>query len=130
MVQAGLLLIEDAAHVMSPVGGVGINYAIQDAVVAANVLAEPLKESQGQLKMMDTRYLAAVQRRRELPARFIQVVQTQIQRRVLASVLRSEQPLAPPRWVSLSRVPLVRSVPPVSSASASGGAGEEGEEHP
>ena len=101
MVQAGLLLIGDAAHVMSPVGGVGINYAIQDAVVAANVLAEPLKESQGQLKMMDTRYLAAVQRRRELPTRFIQVVQTQIQRQVLASVLRSEQPLAPPRWLRL-----------------------------
>lgn len=108
----GLLLIGDAAHVMSPVGGVGINYAIQDAVVAANMLAEPLKESQAQLKELDTRYLAAVQRRRELPTRFIQVVQTQIQRRVLASVLRSEQPLAPPRWLRLlTRVPLVRSVP-------------------
>jgi len=108
----GLLLIGDAAHVMSPVGGVGINYAIQDAVVAANMLAEPLKESQAQLKELDTRYLAAVQRRRELPTRFIQVVQTQIQRRVLASVLRSEQPLAPPRWLRLlPRVPLVRSVP-------------------
>jgi 2-polyprenyl-6-methoxyphenol hydroxylase-like FAD-dependent oxidoreductase len=98
--------------VMSPVGGVGINYAIQDAVVAANVLAGPLKDSQAQLKDLDTKYLAAVQRRRELPTRFIQALQTQIQRRVLASVLRSERPLAPPGWLRLlTRVPLVRSVP-------------------
>lgn len=108
----GLLLIGDAAHVMSPVGGVGINFAIQDAVVAANVLAQPLKESQVRLEDLDTRYLAAVQRRRELPTRVIQAIQTQIQRRVLASVLRSEQPLSPPGWLRmLVRVPLVRSLP-------------------
>jgi 2-polyprenyl-6-methoxyphenol hydroxylase-like FAD-dependent oxidoreductase len=108
----GLLLIGDAAHVMSPVGGVGINYAIQDSVVAANVLAGPLKESQARLKDLDTKYLAAVQRRRELPTRFIQAIQTQIQRRVLANVLRSDQPLSPPRWLrQLPRVPVVRSVP-------------------
>ena len=108
----GLSLIGDAAHVMSPVGGVGINYAIQDAVVAANVLAGPLKESQKRLEDLDTRHLAAVQRRRELPTRFIQAIQTQIQRRVLANVLRSDRPLSPPGWLRLlPRVPFVRDIP-------------------
>jgi 2-polyprenyl-6-methoxyphenol hydroxylase-like FAD-dependent oxidoreductase len=62
----GLLMIGDAAHTMSPVAGVGINYAIQDAVVAANVLAGPLREGQ-----VTERGLAKVQRRRELPTRLI-----------------------------------------------------------
>lgn len=71
----GLLLIGDAAHVMSPAAGVGINYAIQDAVVAANVLTRPLLRRQRHGRPISTRRLAAVQRRRELPTRFIQAVQ-------------------------------------------------------
>ncbi|MDQ3942463.1 MAG: FAD-dependent oxidoreductase [Actinomycetota bacterium] len=108
----GLLLIGDAAHVMSPVGGVGINYAIQDAVVAANMLAEPLKTCQQQLKDLDLRYLAAVQRRREWPTRIIQAFQTQIQQRIVASALRSERPFRPPAFLRLLlRTPILRDLP-------------------
>jgi len=108
----GLLLIGDAAHVMSPVGGVGINYAIQDAVTAANVLAEPLKESQERLMDLDERYLAAVQRRRELPTRLIQSVQALIQQRILAPALRSNATFAPPLFLYLlPHVPILRDIP-------------------
>src|SRR5215203_4554810 len=108
----GLLLIGDAAHVMSPVGGVGINYAIQDSVVAANVLAGPLKESQARLVDLGVRHLAAVQRRRELPTRLIQWAQAVIQQQVLARTLRSNEPFAPPLPLRLLlRVPIVRNIP-------------------
>src|SRR5205085_5759609 len=68
--QPGLLLIGDAAHVMSPVGGVGINYAIQDAIESANMLAEPLKTGQ-----VTEDNLAAVQQRREPAVKTIQSFQ-------------------------------------------------------
>lgn len=81
----GLLCIGDAAHAMSPVGGVGINLAIQDAVAAANLLADPLYF--GTLAEND---LAAVQHRRERPTRWTQRLQILIQNRVISPVLNGE----------------------------------------
>ena len=87
----GLLCIGDAAHAMSPVGGVGINLAIQDAVAAANILAGPLQSG-----AVTREHLAAVQRRRSLPVRVMQWIQVQVQNRLLAPVLVStKRPVAP-----------------------------------
>ncbi len=87
----GLLCIGDAAHAISPIGGVGINLAIQDAVAAANILAAPLAEGR-----VTGALLAAVQRRRTLPTRVIQWLQVQIQNNVLNPVLKSAARPKPP----------------------------------
>jgi 2-polyprenyl-6-methoxyphenol hydroxylase-like FAD-dependent oxidoreductase len=102
----GVLCIGDAAHAMSPVGGVGINLAIQDAVAAANILAEPI--SRGTLSM---EHLAAVQRRRDWPTRATQRLQLGIQNQVVARALAGEEDFTPPfvrllgLFPSLSRIP-------------------------
>jgi len=90
----GLLLIGDAAHVMSPAGGNGINYAIHDAVAAANLLSGPLKA--GNVSVND---LARVQRRRELPTRIIQGIVNTMQEGILGQALNSDQPIAVPGFV-------------------------------
>jgi 2-polyprenyl-6-methoxyphenol hydroxylase-like FAD-dependent oxidoreductase len=104
----GLLCIGDAAHAMSPVGGVGINLAIQDAVATANILAEPLRE-----KRIDVSDLAAVQKRREWPARVTQRMQIAVQNEVLAPVLAgTAAPTSTPLVVTLlQRLPLLRRLP-------------------
>ena len=103
----GLLLIGDAAHVMSPVAGVGINYAIQDATVAANVLANDLKAGK-----LSTRNLASVQRQREWPTRLIQGFQNIVQKQVLKKALSSDKPLTvSPVLLFLLRMPIIGTLP-------------------
>jgi 2-polyprenyl-6-methoxyphenol hydroxylase-like FAD-dependent oxidoreductase len=105
----GLLLIGDAAHVMSPVGGVGINYAIQDAVVAANVLARRLRQGRRLPgRGIGTAPLVWVQLQREIPTRFIQTLQNLVQKRLLTSVSQSRFAVLP-GW--LLRTPVLRDVP-------------------
>jgi 2-polyprenyl-6-methoxyphenol hydroxylase-like FAD-dependent oxidoreductase len=96
--QPGLLLIGDAAHAMSPIGGVGINLAIQDAVAAANILVPALLAKSGS---PGAEVLRAVQRRRELPTRITQGLQGLIQKRVISRAL--EQTGEPVQLPSLVR---------------------------
>jgi len=103
----GLLLIGDAAHAMSPVGGVGINLAVQDAVAAANILVPRFRD--GGVTEAD---LHAVQRRRELPTRLTQAMQIAIQNRVLGNVLRMTETPRPPFPLGLfSRFAFLRRIP-------------------
>jgi 2-polyprenyl-6-methoxyphenol hydroxylase-like FAD-dependent oxidoreductase len=103
----GLLCIGDAAHAMSPVGGVGINLAIQDAVAAANVLFKALVEGRTTIS-----HLRRIQRRRELPTSITQWLQVTVQRRIIARVLDETAPLKPPLAARLlAQFPSVRRIP-------------------
>jgi 2-polyprenyl-6-methoxyphenol hydroxylase-like FAD-dependent oxidoreductase len=105
----GLLCIGDAAHTMSPIGGVGINLAVQDAVAAANLLAAKLRE--GRIAEDD---LQRVQRRREWPTRVTQRMQVIVQNRVVSRVLEgsSAATLKPPLIIRLlGRFPALRRIP-------------------
>ena len=103
----GVLCIGDAAHAMSPIGGVGINLAIQDAVAAANILAEPLREG-----AVSEELLAKVQKRREWPTKMTQGLQLLVQKRIISNVLASTTQLRPPFVLGLfKRFPWLRRIP-------------------
>ncbi len=103
----GLLCIGDAAHAMSPIGGVGINLAIQDAVAAANLLWRPLGKGR-----VPAAQLVSVQARREWPTKIMQAVQLFIQKRVISNVLSLTERPKPPFVVTLfNRFPFLRRVP-------------------
>ena len=104
----GLLVIGDAAHAMSPMGGVGINLAIQDAVAAANILAGPMAEGQE----VD-RLLEKVQRRRMLPTRIVQAMQRTGQNRLIDRIVLRNVPITrPPRLLRLmQRFPILQAIP-------------------
>ncbi|GAC1405378.1 MAG: FAD-dependent oxidoreductase [Mycobacterium sp.] len=104
----GLLLIGDAAHAMSPVGGVGINLAVADAVAAAAALAGPLRHG-----TVSTRQLARVQMRRWLPAVLIQSVQRLVHKRVIAVAVSASQPAKPPLVLRIAKA-----VPALSAVAA------------
>ena len=102
----GLLCIGDAAHAMSPIGGVGINLAVQDAVAAANILTEPLRAGAVTLD-----HLARVQARRQWPTRVTQAFQRAIQNRVIGPVLAGAQPKPPLAVKLLDWFPALRGIP-------------------
>jgi 2-polyprenyl-6-methoxyphenol hydroxylase-like FAD-dependent oxidoreductase len=106
--RSGLLAIGDAAHAMSPIGGVGINLAIQDAVAAANILSGPLASGADVNAL-----LHKVQDRRLFPTRLIQAAQKGAQERIIGRLLQPGPPLPDAPWLIklLNRAPLLRRIP-------------------
>jgi len=103
----GLLCIGDSAHAMSPVGGVGINLAIQDAVAAANVLVPAFKQG-----VPSTNDLAKIQKRRSFPARMMQRFQVALHRKVIGPVLKAKGHFKVPFILRiLNRVPVLQGIP-------------------
>ncbi|MBI5410794.1 MAG: FAD-dependent oxidoreductase [Nitrospirae bacterium] len=103
----GLLCIGDAAHAMSPIGGVGVNLAVQDGVAAANLLAKPLREG-----TLTTEHLRQVQQRRLLPTKIIQGMQVMAQKQIVAKVLGETGPMEPALPLRLfARFPVLRRLP-------------------
>jgi 2-polyprenyl-6-methoxyphenol hydroxylase-like FAD-dependent oxidoreductase len=103
----GLICIGDAAHAMSPIGGVGINLAVQDAVAAANILGEPLRRGNVTIETLEQ-----IQRRRELPTRVTQRLQILMQNNLIGPALASKgrRPRAP--WfMKMMQWPLLRRLP-------------------
>jgi 2-polyprenyl-6-methoxyphenol hydroxylase-like FAD-dependent oxidoreductase len=103
----GVLCIGDAAHAMSPIGGVGINLAIQDAVATANILGTTLLNGTPSVDE-----LRAVQKRRAFPTRATQWVQLTVQNRIIRNVLGRDQPVSAPGLLKLlHRWPILRRIP-------------------
>ncbi|NJP96698.1 FAD-dependent oxidoreductase [Nonomuraea sp. FMUSA5-5] len=104
----GLLLIGDAAHAMSPMGGVGVKLALDDAVATANLLAEPLLGVQRDGTELPDKLLAAVQRRRELPTVVTQKLQQAAYSRIVEPAFRNETPTMPLALRTIRHVPALR----------------------
>jgi 2-polyprenyl-6-methoxyphenol hydroxylase-like FAD-dependent oxidoreductase len=103
----GLVCIGDAAHAMSPIGGVGVNLAVQDAVAAANALCDPLRNGAASVDV-----LRRIQKRREFPTAVTQRLQLVVQDRLIARVLGSAENVKPPLFVRLiNHFPILRRIP-------------------